>query len=323
MQGEGIFISYRRSDAPHAAGRLNDALSREFGDQLVFRDMEDIEAGVDFTERLNKALASCKVLLVLIGDTWLNTPGAPGTHVRRLDNPHDWVRQEVATALRRGIRVIPVLLEHTQMPPEADLPDDVKPLARRQALPLCDARWHSDTQQLIAVLRQITADPSNSEPVSPVRKAAEQATVLGKRVGAEANKWAKRLLMLGLGALALILILLVLLVRSCNSETPEVAGLWFSDTGAPFEFTRADRQGERAYTVQAIQKDFTKLACEAKPDFFGSLSMQCQVLKADVLDDRWDCDTLTVLTSPLSISGNCKSQRDGRLNTLKLRRAEK
>ena len=320
MEVDGIFISYRRSDLPFAAGRLHDALAREFGEQRIFRDIEDIEAGADFTVRLNKALASCRVLLVLMGNAWLNTPGSSG---RRLDQAGDWVRLEIATALQRGVRVIPVLLEQAQMPAEAELPDDLKPLARRQAISLSDARWQSDVDHVMATLNHIDAAEIANRPVSPVQKAAAQATVITQRVGAEAGKWAKRLLMLGLGALVLIAFLLLLLIRSCNSETPEVAGQWFSDSGAPFEFKRADLKGERAYTVQAIQKDFTRLTCTAKPSFFSSLTMQCQVLKADVVDDRWACDTLTVLEGPLRITGSCKSERDGRLTSLSLRRSDR
>jgi hypothetical protein len=320
MEAEGIFISYRRSDLPHAAGRLSDALSREFGDRRIFRDIEDIEAGADFTVRLNTALASCKVMLVLMGNAWLQ---APGSQARRLDNAEDWVRQEIASALRRNVRVIPVLLEQAQMPAETDLPDELKPLLRRQALLLSDGRWQSDVDHLIVTLRQFDAAEIASHPVSPVKKAADQAAEISKRVGAEAGKWARRLLLLGLGAMVLVTVLMLLLIRSCNSETPEVAGLWHSDTGAPFEFTRADQKGERAYTVQAVQRDLSRLNCTATPSFFGSLTMQCQVLKASVIDDRWTCDTLTVLESPLRISGSCKSQRDGRLTTLVLNRVDK
>ena len=316
MEQEGIFISYRRSDLPHAAGRLNDTLSREFGERRIFRDLDDIEAGVDFTLRLNEALASCKVMLVLMGNAWLNMAGAQGQG-RRLDEPGDWVRQEIATALQRGVRVIPLLLEEAQMPAEADLPDDLKPLSRRQALSLSDARWHSDVDHLMRALHHVLAPDPGTVPVLATRM---------KQIGAEAGKWGRRLLMLGLGALALIVFLLLLLVRSCNSDTPEVAGLWYSDSGAPFEFVRADKsdhKDKRAYTVQAVQNDFSRLACDASPSFFGSLTMQCRVFKAGVVDDRWACTSLMVNEAPPAISGTCKWERDGRSTTLALRRAGK
>jgi hypothetical protein len=103
MAATGIFISYRRSDLPFAAGRLGDALAREFGADRIFRDIDDIEPGADFTEVLHGALSASAVLLVLIGKDWLHTPGDGG---RRLDEPGDWVRREIASALARDSGVV-------------------------------------------------------------------------------------------------------------------------------------------------------------------------------------------------------------------------
>ncbi len=117
----GIFISYRRDDSRQAAGRLADALADRFGAQCIFRDVETIELGVDFTQALNQALASCVVMLVLIGRDWLDIRDANGQ--RRLGLPQDWIRQEIATALKRDIRVVPVLVDGAQLPDEAALPE--------------------------------------------------------------------------------------------------------------------------------------------------------------------------------------------------------
>lgn len=313
VEADRIFISYRRSDVQFAAGRLGDALSREFGEQRVFRDIEDIDAGTDFAQRLSEALASCKVLLVLIGNAWLHVPGADG---RRLDDPRDWVRQEIATALKRGIHVIPVLIEQAQMPAEAQLPDDLKPLARRQAIPLTDARWQSDVNHLIAALRRI--DSADAAAAPPAQKVAAQAAVLTKRVGSQVSKWTKRLVLFVMGFLSL-LILLPLLMYACSSETPDVAGLWFADSGMPFEFTRADDKGERAYKVGAVQKDFSRLNCTAKPTVLSQIDLRCQVLKGDAVEDRWTCRFLKVSDKPRGIAGDCESVRDGKNFKLVLR----
>src|SRR5512134_3673778 len=134
-----IFLSYRRADTAGYAGRLAEALRSRFGRDSVFQDVEAIRPGSDFVHEIDGAIARCHVLVVLIGDTWLTERSASGG--RRLEDPEDFVRLEIATALRRGMGVLPVLVEGAKMPPEGDLPADLRPLARVQALELSDSRW--------------------------------------------------------------------------------------------------------------------------------------------------------------------------------------
>jgi hypothetical protein len=109
----GVFISYRRDDTAGHAGRLFDTLVRRFGEPSVFMDLTDIAPGADFVETLERAVGSCDVLLVLIGRNWLSA----GSHGRsRLEDPQDFIRREVATALTRNIPVMPVLLQGAPMP---------------------------------------------------------------------------------------------------------------------------------------------------------------------------------------------------------------
>lgn len=178
----GIFVSYRRDDARQAAGRLADNLAEAFGAERIFRDIETIELGVDFAKALHQALNSCVVMLVLIGRNWLDVRGADGT--RRLDDPKDWIRQEIVSALQRDIRVVPVLVDGAALPDEKDLPDDLKSLVRRQALELDDSRWKGDLQRLEAMLSKLpgleplpaappvpaAAPPAASVPARPNRK---------------------------------------------------------------------------------------------------------------------------------------------------------
>lgn len=111
-------------------------------------DINAIEPGMDFGVRIEQAVESCDVLIALIGDDWLDIADASGR--RRLDDPEDFVRLEIASALRReDLRVIPVLVEGATMPPAIELPTDLKPLARRNALELSDARWRYDVERLI------------------------------------------------------------------------------------------------------------------------------------------------------------------------------
>ena len=98
-----IFISYRRSDTPHVAGRLFDRLVARFGAGNVFIDVDTIEPGLDFTDAIADAVGACDVLLALIGSNWLDAADDRGH--RRLDDPDDLVVVEVATALQRQIRV--------------------------------------------------------------------------------------------------------------------------------------------------------------------------------------------------------------------------
>lgn len=149
----GIFISYRRDDSRHAAGRLGDDLSAAFGPARIFRDVESIDPGVDFEVALEQALKGCAVMLVVIGPRWLSITDKAGR--RRLDQPGDWIRIEVSRALVRQVRLIPVLLEDTPLPEAALLPEDLRALVRRQSLPLSDARWRGDLQRLIETLERI------------------------------------------------------------------------------------------------------------------------------------------------------------------------
>lgn len=138
-----LFISYRRQDSQSAAGRLADDLKERLPETRIFRDVEAIAPGEDFVAAIDTALAECGVLIAVIGPRWLSVTGQDGQ--RRLDDPKDYTRLEIATALRRnGVRVIPVLVEGAVMPSAADLPDDLAALARRNAIDLTDKRWQYD-----------------------------------------------------------------------------------------------------------------------------------------------------------------------------------
>ena len=143
----GIFISYRREDSAGWTGRLAEHLKKRFGAPSIFMDLDGITPGLDFTVALHEALASSDVLLAVIGPEWVTASDKTGT--RRIDNPDDWVRIEIVAALRRNIRVIPVLVGGATSPTMHDRPDDLDPLAHRQAHELTDKRWHFDIEQLI------------------------------------------------------------------------------------------------------------------------------------------------------------------------------
>jgi len=146
-----IFISYRREDSQGEAGRLSDSLAKIFGDSKVFLDVEGIRAGQDFRQEIETKVASCSALLALIGPHWLDSTAASGQ--RRLDDPHDFVRLEISSALKRGIPVVPVLIRQAKMVTSEQLPPDLSVLAFRQAAELRYNRWDADVAALAASLR--------------------------------------------------------------------------------------------------------------------------------------------------------------------------
>ncbi|MEO0466793.1 MAG: toll/interleukin-1 receptor domain-containing protein [Pseudomonadota bacterium] len=141
-----MFISYRRSDSAAFAGRLADFFDYNFQGLRVFFDLVAIEPGQDFVEAIRSRIASSEVVLVMMGPQWLGATDDSGQ--RRLDNPADFVRLEVASALSMGARVIPVLLDEAQMPGEHDLPDDLKALARCNAQFIRGAAFKRDAEHL-------------------------------------------------------------------------------------------------------------------------------------------------------------------------------
>ena len=165
---KGIFISYRRQDSQSAAGRLADHLREHLPAVPIFRDVETIEPGVDFVEAIGHALQSCGVLLAIIGPRWATMTDAAGR--RRLDDANDYARLEIATALQRSdVLVIPVLVEGATMAAADDLPDDLKPLARRNAFELSDKRWEFDVTSLVDALKKALGIlPSPKPPPGPV-----------------------------------------------------------------------------------------------------------------------------------------------------------
>lgn len=156
-EGAGIFVSYRRQESSHLAGRLYDRLADRFGEGQVFIDVDTIEPGVDFNDEIRRAVAACKVLLAVIGLNWLTA--ADGRGRRRLDDPDDSVRLEIETALAREVRVIPILVEGAVMPGRGDLPEGLVGLTRRNAFLIRHDSFRSDVGRLVAVIERILAVP--------------------------------------------------------------------------------------------------------------------------------------------------------------------
>ena len=183
MSGE-IFISYRRDESSGFAGRIYDGLSGRFGPNQIFIDVDNVEPGVDFVEAIEASVSSCDALIAVIGKRWLASADEEGN--RRLDNPEDFVRLEIGAALRRSIRVIPVLVDGALMPRSSDLPDDLKPLARRNALEVSHIRFSADLGRLVAALERALerADAERKPRAQPERLQADE----GQRADVEPMK---------------------------------------------------------------------------------------------------------------------------------------
>ncbi len=166
-----IFISYRRQEGSKDAMALFERLTRRFGEGAVFMDVEGIALGVDFQEVLDRTLDTCSVMLLLMGPDWAEAQDESGE--RRLDDPDDFVRVEVATALRRKIPLIPVFLDGARMPRANRLPEDLAALPRRQGMPLDHVNWRAQTARLIESLERWLQPQQGGSPAPREPKPGE------------------------------------------------------------------------------------------------------------------------------------------------------
>lgn len=169
-----IFISYRRDDSSGYTQALFAELRRRFGNDRIFLDVSDIKGGDDFVDAIEQAGFQTRVLLAIIGAKWLSATDKDGT--RRLDNPDDYVRREIATALSRGIRVIPVLVNDAEIPETELLPEELQVLTNRSAIEIRHSRFDDDVRNLAQTLE----DEGGIEPLEPNGK---RIRIFGRDVG--------------------------------------------------------------------------------------------------------------------------------------------
>src|SRR5262245_17997981 len=151
----GIFISYRRSDSDHAL-TLYLWLLKTYGRERLFWDQKDIPPGRDFLEVIEERVEASDALISVITQGWL-APADESGH-RRIDDPEDVLRREIATALRKGIVVLPVLSGGATMPDAHDLPVDIAALSQRQALKITDMQFHTLLEESLATAGVHRAD---------------------------------------------------------------------------------------------------------------------------------------------------------------------
>nr|CAA6829017.1 MAG: Unknown protein [uncultured Thiotrichaceae bacterium] len=207
---EKAFISYRRQDSAGYSRALYNELAQYFDDEQIFMDVDDIPLGTDFVQILNRNLQDCKVMLVIIGQQWLDIRGHDGK--RRLDNPNDFVRLEIARALENNFNIIPVLVNGAPMPAEKDLPDILKPLSRRQALELDNKYYQHGITDLVKAL-EVDLGEAKKKGVTP------PAPILPEPIS-ETKKRPLLPILLGLSAVVLLGSLLYFWQQS--DSTPQI-----------------------------------------------------------------------------------------------------
>ncbi len=176
-----IFINYRRQDSEGYVGRLYDRLCDHFDSKDIFMDITAIRPGEDFVKTLEDAVAECDVLLAVIGPQWLSVSDDQGS--RRIDDEHDFVRIELASAIKHKKAIIPVLVGGAKMPLTHELPDDIAALTRRNALELSHQRFAYDVEQLAPAIKTAIV------PAKPTGKAsADKGVLRGKMKALKALK---------------------------------------------------------------------------------------------------------------------------------------
>ena len=206
-----VFISYRRDDSAGYSGRLADALEKRLGKDTVFRDVEDIKPGEDFVKAIERNLQNASAFLVIMGKDWLTVKDSQGR--RRLENPKDYVRIEIESALRLDGLIIPVLVEGAVMPKPEELPRSIAAIANRQAIEMTDSRWDEDIERLI--------DTFNAFPDERLK----DKCLVSK------NEWFGRIT-LSSALIALILITGILFfIFQTYFLTPDVSGHWYFERG--------------------------------------------------------------------------------------------
>jgi hypothetical protein len=229
----GVFISYRREDSRGFAGRIYDRLSDRLGRENIFFDVDNIAPGLDFVEVLTERVASCDALVAVIGKDWLASVDRNGR--RRLDDAEDFVRVEIEAALKRGVRVIPVLVENAAMPQAEDLPESLRKLARRQGIAIDHARFNSDVERLLRVLSEIEEEAHRARPhdapaasrskataqqaaAKPIEASAARDAGDASRAGAMARRGVAPLAFAALAVVALLALGAITLLRGRAPE---------------------------------------------------------------------------------------------------------
>ena len=149
-----VFICYRRENSSWVAGRIYDRLSQKFGRDVIFKDIDSIPLGINFKQHIESVVQQCSVVLVIVYHRWMGESAESGKS--RIDDPNDFVRIEIESALSREIPIIPLFIEDAVIPSENDLPETMKGLVARHGMKVNnDPYFHRDMDRLINHLEPI------------------------------------------------------------------------------------------------------------------------------------------------------------------------
>jgi len=213
----GIFICYRREDSSGYAGRLYDQLVDQYGDDQVFIDVDTMQYGLDFVHQIETAVSGCAVFIAVIGKNWLTAIDEDGN--RRLDNPEDFIRIEIKTALERNIPVIPLLVGGAKIPKADILPEDLQDITRRHAIEISDVGFRGNVKILNEAIKPYLPAPSPTnfskgkkpKTISPTTSLRQNIKNL---IGFSRPKWLK------LGLIPVFMILLAISFNQLLSIVP-------------------------------------------------------------------------------------------------------
>ncbi len=255
----GIFISYRRGDTEGQARALSIELADYVGEELVFMDVDSIALGRDFRLSLQDKLKSCDAVLALIGPNWLESRDADGK--RRLEDPNDFVRLEIATALNRNIPVTPILLQGASMPPAERLPNDLKDLVFRNGFELSHLRWRSDVREMAKRLGLGEPEVSPGSGVGQPQQGRSAPEPESKAAPIEAKisespAWLTRRRALGAGAVVAVAAATALAVPTIRRMTRQARAP--SLRSIAFDYATVNEKGVRLPSDRAAASVFTE-----------------------------------------------------------------
>jgi hypothetical protein len=196
-----IFISYRSADGAKDASRLADDLGRVFGADHVFLDRQDLRGGSSWRHEIARAIGHRPIVLLVV------TPGFAGARHAdgrlRIDDADDPVRMEIQSAIDAGAVLMPLRVDGTPIPPADSLPEPLRIITERHALPLRTDDWgRLDLPRIVADIERLG-----------VPRSGVSASELAPPVRSNARRWALA---------AAVVLAITALVRLANEGAPEL-----------------------------------------------------------------------------------------------------
>ena len=115
----------------------------------------------------------------MLGPRWLTATDPSGR--RRIDDPEDWIRRELAAAFAAGVLVIPILTDDATLPTADELPADIAALAGRQFRRLRHRDAGMDLKRIITDITTMIPPPKPRQDV--------WARIADELAGSVADRW--------------------------------------------------------------------------------------------------------------------------------------